>query len=258
MSTTNVASNAVPKFAPWVACALLTLLAWGSGIASAETTPVVKAYVCPAGTAQGTAEKLRTEFGVIPGVRIAADDRTSQVIVYAPAELQTFIARRLAVMATPAPANAPAGEAKPAISDAAGSTNRSRSVSLRHCAVEQLEAALVGLLGNRLTAVSSPQPQTRRFRVACGGGDNVELAIDLGGKQVAVEGPAAAVESCARLIQALDSAQETGGQSTRLVPLRTSKPASIRRAIDAIRDTAGAAVGRRQQGRGRKAARRVG
>ncbi len=198
MRATNVASNAVSKFTPWVACTLLALLAWGADAALAETTPVVKAYVCPAGTAQGTADKLRNEFGVIPGVRIAADDRTSQIIVYAPPELQAFIARRLAVLATPALAAAPAGETKLAISDvAAGSTNRSRSVPLRHCAVEQLEASLVGLLGNRLTAVSSPQPQTRRYRVACGGGENVELAIDLGGRQVAVEGPGAAVESCA-------------------------------------------------------------
>ena len=39
---------------------------------------------------------LRNEYGVIPGVRVAADERTSRVIVQAPPEVQSRISQRLA------------------------------------------------------------------------------------------------------------------------------------------------------------------
>ena len=45
-----------------------------------------------------TADTLRNEYGVIPGVRVAADERTSRVIVQAPPEVQVRISQRLAAV----------------------------------------------------------------------------------------------------------------------------------------------------------------
>ena len=223
-----------------MACVLWPLLSWGSGTAFAQTTPIVKAYVCPAGTVQAVADRLQKEFGATPGVKIVVDERTSQVIAYAPAEIQPHIGQRLGVLTGTVDAPSPGGPQRlsGSLAPAAG-VNQSRTVSLQHCTAEQLEASLRGILNNRLVGLPSPRPQTRRYRVASGSG-NVELTIDPGIRQIAIEGPVASVETCARLILALDSSDEAGGRNTRLVPLRTSKPSSIQRAVSAIHDTTGA------------------
>jgi type II secretion system protein D len=212
------------RFAICATCGLLAMLSW-SVAALAQSTPVVRAYACPPGTVQTVADRLRNEFGAIPDVRIAVDGRTSQVIVYAPPEVQTGVGRRLAVLT--APQGNPMGPP--------------RFVSLRHAAAKQVEASLAGILGNRLVATAAPHPRTRRYRVACGSGQYVALTIDPAARHVAIEGPADAVERCIRLIQAIDTADQPGGRNTRLVPLRTSRPASVRGAIAAIRDTTGRA-----------------
>ena len=152
------------------ACALLWLLPWGGGAVLAQTTPVVKAYVCPVGTAQAAADRLRSEFGAIAGVTIAADERTSQVIACAPADIQARIGQRLAVLAAPANALPPSGPT----SAAPGGGNQSRSVLLRNCAAEQLESSLKWILENRLSGLPAARPQERRYRVAIAAGENVE------------------------------------------------------------------------------------
>jgi general secretion pathway protein D len=240
VSRTSKATFCLGRVAAY--CLLAWLLSGGSP-AVAQTTPAVKAYVCPAGTVQAAAEQLRNEFGMIPGVGIAADERTSQVIVVASPEIQTRISQRLAALTTPARVLPPSGPASPATAVATtGGENRFSvvSLSLRHCTAEQLEASLASILGNRLLVIPSAQLQTRRYRVASRGGENVDLTIDSATRQLTLEGPGAAVEACGRLIRAFDSLDEADGQNTRLVPLRSSKPASIQRTIAALRDTTGA------------------
>ena len=203
--------------------------------------PDSQAVRLPACAAQATADWLQNEFSAIPGVRITADARTLQVLIYAPPEIQARIAQRLTALTPPANASPPAGPMQPpSLGAASGGMNQCRSsVSLQSCTAEQLEASLAGLLGNRLRAIPPLQAQTRRYGVVAGNGESVELTIDAGLKQVTIEGPVAGVETCARLIRALDSPDEAGGRNTRLVPLRTSKPESIQRAIAAVRDATG-------------------
>jgi type II secretion system protein D len=203
-------------------------------VAFAQSEPTVGAYPCPTGTAQATAKQLRAEFGAVPGVRIAADDRTSQIIVFAPPEAQAPIRRRIEALA--APTDAAIAKIVRGNADAA----KSVTIALRHCSPEQLEASLAGILGNRLVAIRSPQPQIRRYRVSSRGGAAVELAIDPAAKRVTLQGPDDASEMCSRLVRAIDSVNTADGRNTRLVPVQTSRPASIRRAIGAVHDTTGA------------------
>ena len=115
------------------------LLAFNIGpSARADDGLVVKFYPCPQGQAAATADGLRNEFGVIPGVRVAADERTSQVIVQAPPEVQARISQRLAAAF---PDLQPAAEKAPA---AAGEV---RQISLKRIQADQLEATLVEHLG---------------------------------------------------------------------------------------------------------------
>ncbi len=156
-------------------------------------------YRCPTGQAAATAERLRTEFGAISGVRIAADERTSQVIVLAPANIQATIRQRLAaggpVSAAPA---APAATPRPVeMPPAHVGAEQSRSVALRNIKPDQLEASLWNMLGNRFSSLPASRTQTKRYRLALAGGGSIDIAIDAATAQVTVEGPAAAVEACA-------------------------------------------------------------
>ena len=136
--------------------------------AADETGLVVKVYACPTGQASATAERLRTEFGPIAGVRIAADERTAKVIAQAPPAVQARISQRLAAL-MPGQTVQAAGASGPA-----GGASPSRSISLHRVKTEQVEASLWSMLGNRLSALPSSRPQARRYRLALAGGGRVE------------------------------------------------------------------------------------
>ena len=207
----------------------------------AESGMTVKVYSCPAGTAQDAADRLLNEFGVIAGVRIAADRRTSQVVVQAPAEVQAQVSQRLAAVAAEsaghpgsgsAAAPLPGNRAKPqAVS--AGQV-RSRSVALRRLSAEQLEAALWSMLGNRLSATPGGSKEIRRYRLALASGAAVLLTLDSPAQRVVIDGPASAVDACGRLVQLLDNPVRDGQRSTRVVPLWTSRPEGVQRAAQAV------------------------
>ena len=103
-------------------------MAWFATPVRADNGLTVKVYACPTGQAQAVADQLRTEFGLTPGVRIAADPRTNQVVIQAPPEIQARISQRHAEIV---PAEKPAAAAdQPSGAPApAGSTKK---VSLRY------------------------------------------------------------------------------------------------------------------------------
>ncbi len=206
----------------------LLLMAEG---ASAQSELVVKFYSCPPGQAAVTADSLRDEYGVIPGVRLAADERTSQVIVQAPAEVQARISQKLA--------GAFAGQ-QPAPEKPAAGTAEVREIPLKRVQAEQLETTLWNTLGSRLSALPNQQVGARGYRLALSNGGSVAIWIDLANKRVKLEGAAAAVNAAARLIQLLDSPQDAAGKNVRVMPLQPAQLASVRRAASIIRSANGA------------------
>ncbi len=182
-----------------------------------------------------TAERLRTEFGLLPGVRIAADERTSQVITQAPPEVQTKISQRLTASAAPSTPTA----APPALPAAA---SQSRTVALRNVNANQFEASLWSTLGNRLFALSSPRPQTKRYRLVSANSGNLDITIDTAAGQVTIEGVPAAVDACTRLVQVLDQQSNDGDKEVRLMPLRTTQATDIRKAAEVIRTATGSSA----------------
>jgi len=194
------------------------------------------------------ADNLRNEYGVIPGVRVAADERTSRVIVQAPPEVQSRISQRLAV-AFP--------DLQPAPEKATADPGEVRQISLKRIQADQLEAALWSTLGNRLTACgagilpkNTPEQRftgkmpalptaLRGYRLALSGPGAVTIWIDLSTGQVKIEGSAAAVDAAVRLISVLDSPQDAAGRKVRLMPLHPAQLASVRRAASLIRTVSG-------------------
>ncbi len=199
---------------------------------------MVKLYACPQGQAATTADALRNEFGVIPGVRVAADERTSRVIVQAPPEVQSHISQRMAAafpdLQSP-PEKPPAGPVE------------SRQISLKRILADQLETTLWSTLGNRLTAIpeqpsAGRMPTLHGYRLAMSGGATVTIGIDRGTNQVKLEGAAAAIDAAVRLIQVLDAPQDPAGRNVRLMPLHPAELASVQRAATIMRTAGGPAA----------------
>ena len=197
---------------------------------------VLKVYPCTPGSARAIATQLRELYRAVPGVRVGADDRLGQVLVEAPPAIQAQISQRLKL---PAPALGPqsprvASAAPQTVPPAAARGPRSRTLQLRHTTAQQLEAALVKTLGGRLTPIVGGGQAAREYRLDLPGGGKINLGVHYQTNLAVVQGAGRAVESCVRLIQALDRPRSSAGQSTRLISLQTSSPASVRRVVSAV------------------------
>jgi len=204
------------------------------------SAPSFQVYPCPAEKLDATVSRLRTEFQTVPEVRIAADARANQILVYAPPEMHPQIAQRMAALFPGADAN----QSRPAAANPPGSAAESRvakssTVALRNTTSRQFEEAIVAALGKRLAALPAMELGVKSYQLALPGGGTVRLDVQQQTNRAALQGPAAAVDSCIRLIQALDAGETAADRSTRLVPLQRGVTPSVRRAVDAIQTSGG-------------------
>jgi len=198
-----------------------------------QAEPTLKAYPCRPGEAVEMAARLQAEFGRYAAVRIVADQRTSQILVMAPPSLHTQISSRVNVFPVATAGSPPSQDV------------RSRELQFQHLTGGQIETALVATLDKRFTAVASPAPGIKNYRLALPNGGMIDLGIHLRDNLATVRGIGTAVDSCIRLLQTLDSPQPTGNQRTRTVSLQAADQASVQRAVSALRGggTAGLTVG---------------
>jgi type II secretion system protein D len=204
-----------------------------------QASPVLKVYPARSNNTLAAADWLRSQFDASLGVRVAADPRSGQLLVYAPAELQPHVAARLAQMPElPAPPpvapGAPAAMPKPA---AAGprpvpSQLFSQIVPLRQQSAQQVEAALAKALGDRLAVLGSPQAGAYELRLT--GGATAQFDVDRAGNRVVIRGSTAAGPALVHLVEMLDQAPAAGTPQMQLIALRNSRPTDIRRAVDAL------------------------
>ena len=167
----------------------------------------LKVYPCLPIHAQAIAAQLREDYRGVPGVRIGADDRLGQILVEAPPGVQAEIARHL----TPTPQNtgSPPAQVAPAIPPpyllpSATVPAGTRSVQLRHATARQVEAGLVSALGKRLVLGTGGGPAVRNYHLGLPDGKRIDLSIDHQANRVTLQGQGTTVDSCLRLIQALD------------------------------------------------------
>jgi len=202
-----------------------------SGAAARAAEPVFEAYRFPAGQAAAIAAQLKGEFPPTAAVRIVVDQRTSQILVRAPPEIQRQIADRLN-QALPTPA----ASHKPSLVRSASPSTQSHEVQLRQTTARQLQTALVGMLGERLLVVGEAGGDTTGYRLKLPDGRTAQLTIDRQTDRVLVQGDGPVVDSCVRMVRALDRPREPGDNGTRLISLTGAKPAHVRRAVDAIQN----------------------
>lgn len=177
-----------------------------------SAAPVVRPYPVASDRLEALAAELREQFGSV-GVRIAADARTSQLVVVAPEAVQKRIAERLPT-ATPM-----TSQSSPPTSVGNGPVNLDWS---------GLESRLRAVYGNRLSPTTDNDGR-RRMRLTTDGGEPLEFSFDTTTRRLDLSGPAEKVEAGRRLVAALDGA--SGKSPQRLVPYRRDGEEALRKAL---------------------------
>src|SRR5438445_6487450 len=98
------ARSAVAGLAAWLVAGCAVSATWAQGPASgrpaasapAAANEVVRGYAISGADVTGVAARLKELFGARGGIRIAADTRSGQVVVFGPAEVQQDVSAWLA------------------------------------------------------------------------------------------------------------------------------------------------------------------
>jgi general secretion pathway protein D len=200
-----------------------------------QDEPVLKAYSCAPGKIESAVDGLRARFQALPNVRITADNRSAQLLVYAPPGVQAQIAESLAApndseaarSAARSPANTSTGAA-------GGAMLKTVDVSLQNISARQLEETLVRSIGKRLAEAASQELGTKCYNLILPNGGIVRFDIFGQLNRSRISGSPATVDAFARLIRALDAPARTADESLQLVSLNSSRLPATRRAVEAI------------------------
>ena len=207
-------------------------------------SPVVRNYPVAASKLDQTLEEIRKTFPPPTGARIAADPRSSQLLVVAPEEIQRRIAQTLrpaAAETTPAFQTAAVARttsvAKTA-PNAGSATGSSRTTSLQNLTSRDLEDRLTRIWGPRLSRTATGDGQVVVVSLLTQAGLQPVLQINHRLDSVSFVGPPDSVSSWRQVIQTLDRSRDAGDQRTDLVPLNRADPRKVERAV-ALLETGG-------------------
>lgn len=200
----------------------------------------LRAYNVPAAALNETAARLHAEFGAAPNVRLATDERTSQLLVLAPPDVHAAIAQRLGVLPAalqgPAAGGPPMG-LPPAAAQAPGgpaSAAATRNIQLSRRDWPTVAAELAGAFGPRLSAPAAVGADTLRYRLTLSGGATIELLANQRTGAVDLYGDAPLLGAMARLLAVIDQRTSAAAQTMRIVSLPAAQQAPVRRAAAAI------------------------
>ena len=214
--------------------------------------PVVRTYPCGQSDPAQMAAELQRRFPPSSGARIAADERTGQVIVSATSALHAKIARHLGRVGK-APADAPSTREVPVTilppSSAHESTLETVTVPLAHRSVADVATTLGTLWGRKLSPMSTTDKHVTSYMMDLPGRAKLEIHLDRRAGQVVVRGLPAYARRCARLIEALDAGGGEDGQNARVVSLRGAASPFVREALLAVK-TSGPRLAARRVGKG--------
>ncbi|MHB8897702.1 MAG: secretin N-terminal domain-containing protein [Thermoguttaceae bacterium] len=218
-----------------------------TGAAAGGVEPVLRAYGCTPAQGSVLEAALSEQFGTQGNIRIVHDQRMSQLLVMAPEAIQQQIAAQMRSVAQLTAASQPPVSAQPVsgVGAAAGSVQR-REYQLRHTTAARLQSVLGVALGVRWSPVPQPAGSPSAFRLLVGGNSSFLVRFDQGTNRLLLEGPGGkAYESCARLIESLDTPPSADEQSRCLVSLTSLPAEQLTETINAIHTTNGPAAPRR-------------
>jgi general secretion pathway protein D len=205
-----------------------------------QNSPVLQAYPCPTGIIEEAVKGLKDEYKGQSEVRISPDFRTSQILVYAPAAIQSRIAQRLeGIKREKITTDQRRGPVDLTPNQINISAPKSISIALQHIGGQQLEEALLRIMGNRLTATAPAELGAKSFHFILPTGAIVRLDILPQVNKASVYGSGPAAESFAHLIQALDTPVRSANESLQLISLKNSSLPAARRMVEAIQTAGG-------------------
>lgn len=205
--------------------------------AAAPAAPtVVRNYPVAPPLLDKTLADLRKQFPPQTGARIAADTRTSQLLVVAPDEVQRQIGQTLRPGGATASATPSAAPPAPAVQP-------SRTATLQNISGRELEDSLSRLWGQRLTRTAASDGEVAVLSLASDAGPQPILQVDRRQGSVAFLGSAESVQVWQRVVAALDRPRGGVEQQTDLVPLSRADPKKVQRAVTLL-ETSGATAGK--------------
>ena len=192
-----------------------------------SSAPEVQGYRIPEGDSGTVVTRLQAEFGQVAGVRIALDDRTRQIIVVAPAQIQKQIAERIG---SPATVGVNANKSP---SPGSGSI----AYQLQHITWRELEDGLTAAWGPKVRISVSQNGELATIETV--GADGVTPVLQINRRTDLVRSlDAASAASWLATARALDVVPAGPDSLTRLVPVQKVNPEQVRTAVSLIRAAA--------------------
>lgn len=228
--------------------------------------PYLKSYRIPAEELADATRWAQGEFASIQGVRIAADARTSQILVLGPSEVHARMAEAAqdpgALEAQPeatplavppaytAPATRTASYQTPAVNEQASPAYTAptyappaysapaeqvrvagKVIPLRDSNWQTFEQSLMQMGAQR--APGGEQSPVVEYHVSPTAGGKVVLYIDRRTNQVIIRGTDALADTAHRLVLALDASGQAA-RGIRVIPVKKSQPATVQQALDTV------------------------
>jgi type II secretory pathway component GspD/PulD (secretin) len=188
---------------------------------------IVRNYSVAESQLTETLAEMRRKFPPQTGARIAADTRSSQLLVVAPEEIQQRIAQSLRPVAA---AQAATVAGPPAAT--------SRSSTLQSISSRELEDRLTRLWGQRLSRAATNDGDVAVLSLSTDAGLQPVLQLDRRRDSVSFLGGPDSIQLWQRVVQALDCSPRAGEPQTDLIPLDRADPRKVQRAV-ALLETGG-------------------
>ena len=185
----------------------------------------LQAYAVPREKLQATLQELNEKYPAATGVRVSADERSSQLLVLAPQKVHDELSTLLPKLTSTAPRRVPA-------------VRLQATLPLDHIDPRAFEAALARLWHGQLPVRVSPQQEVATVSFPDPDGQPVELKIDRRNRQVSIDATETAVNAWSRVVQALDRPAKQADEEAALVSVGKAERSKVELALAAFQPDA--------------------
>lgn len=195
----------------------------------------LEAYVLTPASQQILAALDRQAAGR-PDIRVAVDQRTSQILVLAPDSIHAQIREKLAQAASPPP---PTGDDTQSVlrrppQPVPLPSTQPNTMRLQNLQADDLRTRLERLLSRPLPATTDASGQWQTFAIEAVPGASVGVTVNPATGELRLSGAADQIAAWQKVISALDSRPETPGTVTQLVSTKPANHDRVRQVLEAV------------------------
>ena len=207
-------------------------------------------YFCKPSHLNRMYQELQARYGLDRNIVLEMIPDSGKILVWAPQRIQreiTALMTQAGAWAEVPPGRDPrefegtllrfASEPKPQATMRQPMTEQTHSP--KFVTLEQIEARLQGLFGNRIAAMSEPGVQPKRYRIAIPqrpqGMIVCEVLLDYPNYQITIVAPQNIAVEMMRLVQAIDQESPGNGRDRRFISIQNADVDQIRKLLDVYR-----------------------